>query len=179
MSKTVVAKRYAVALFNLAKEHGQVEAVQSDLNEVKTLFSNNTELISLLTNPKLSTKKKKELLTTIFGDANQFIQNTLAVLVDKNRIGETVNLADAYTDFANEMSGIAQAKVFSTRPLSDEEQARLSAAFATKIGKESLKIENVIDPDLLGGVRLQIGNRIYDGSLKGKLTRLERELIGS
>lgn len=179
MSKSVVAKRYAVALFNLAKEQGQVEVVQADLNEIKTLFHNNKQLTNLLSNPKLSMAKKKALLANLFGEANQLIQNVLYVLLEKKRINETVNFVDAYTEFANEAAGVASAKVFSTRPLTDDEKNGISTAFAAKVGRKSLEIENIVDPTVLGGIRLQIGNRIYDSSLSGKLERLKRTLIGS
>ena len=55
----------------------------------------------------------------------------------------------------------------------------ISTTFAKKVGKQSLRIENIIDPTLIGGIRLQIGNRIYDSSLSGKLERLKKDLIGS
>jgi F-type H+-transporting ATPase subunit delta len=68
--------------------------------------------------------------------------------------------------------------VYSTRPLTEAEQQALSATFAAKVGKQSLRIENIVDTNLLGGIKLRIGNRIFDGSLRGKLERLERQLLG-
>ena len=67
--------------------------------------------------------------------------------------------------------------MYSVRPLTEDEQTALSSSFAKKVGKQSLRITNVTDENLLGGIKVQIGTRIYDGSLQGKLTRLERELI--
>lgn len=73
---------------------------------------------------------------------------------------------------------MADATVFSTRALSAEESANISTAFAKLVGKQSLNITNEIDPTLLGGIRVQIGNHIYDSSVVNKLERLKRELIG-
>lgn len=179
MSKSVVAKRYGVALFELAKEKGQVDTIQLELIELKKVFQMNQELEYLLENPKLAMVKKKELLANLFKEANPLIQNTLFIMLEKNRLNETVNVIDEFIEYANEAAGVAEAKVFSTRALTEEESQGISTAFAARIGRQSLQIENIIDPTLIGGIRLQIGTRIYDGSLSGKLERMQRDLIGS
>lgn len=179
MSNSEVAKRYALALFELAQQNGQVESIQADLVELGKVYSTNIELEQLLSNPRLSMAKKKELLLTLFNGIHPLIQNTLFVMLEKNRLTETVSLVDAFIEFANETAGVADAKVFSTRSLTEEEKNNISTAFAGKVGRNSLRIENIIDPTLIGGFRLQIGNRIYDGSLSGKLEQLKRNLIGS
>ena len=179
MSKSVVAKRYAQALFELAQKNGQTGSVHEDLLELKKVFEDNKELEQMLSNPRLTIAKKKDLLTILFKEANPLIQNILFVLLDKKRINETVNVIDEFNVLANDAAGVAEAKVFSTRLLTADETTAISSAFAEKVGKLSLRIENVIDPSLIGGIRLQIGNRIYDSSLSGKLERLKKDLIGS
>ncbi len=72
--------------------------------------------------------------------------NTLFVLLDKKRMNEVVNFVDEFIAFANDAAGIAEAKVYSTRPLTADESQAISTAFAKKIGKQSLRIENIIDP---------------------------------
>ena len=96
---------------------------------------------------------------------------------DRHREDEIVEVANQFFELANEESGIAEAQVYSTRELSEAEREAISATFAAKVGKKSLRIENIVDSELLGGVKLRIGNRIYDGSLRGKLDRLERKLL--
>ena len=178
MSNSVAAKRYGVALFELAQEKGQIDVIQQDLLELKKVFQQNPELEQLLDNPKLTMTKKKELLANLFKEANQLIQNTLFIMLEKNRLAEIVNTIDEFVEYANEAAGVAEAKVFSTRTLTEEESQGISTAFAAKVGRKSLEIENIIDPSLIGGIRLQIGNRTYDGSLSGKLERMQKDLIG-
>ena len=79
---------------------------------------------------------------------------------------------------SNEAQGIAEAKVYSTRELTEEERTSISTVFAKNVGKQSLSIQNIVDPSIIGGLRVQIGNRIYDSSLSTKLDRLKRNLIG-
>lgn len=179
MSQSVVAKRYALALFELAQKNGQTGPIQEDLLELKKVFLTNKELGQLLDSPRLKAAKKKELLADLFKGANQLILNTLFLMLDKKRMNEVVNLVNEFTAYSNDAAGIAEAKVYSTRPLTADESQAISTAFAQKIGKQALRIENIIDPSLLGGIRLQIGNIIYDSSVSAKLERLKRDLIGS
>jgi F-type H+-transporting ATPase subunit delta len=177
MSQNAVAKRYALALFEIAKEQNQLEAIEEELRVVKDVFMENKELDILLASPKLFLEKKKEILKEAFSSASTIVVNTLMLLTDRHRSDQIVSLVDAYVELANEEHGVAQATVYSVQPLTDSEKETLSVSFAKKVGKRSLSIENVADPGLLGGIKLQIGNRIYDGSLRGKLSRLERELV--
>lgn len=85
-------------------------------------------------------------------------------------------MIDEYKTLSNDALNVADAKVYSVRPLSAEEQATLSAVFAAKVGKASLNISNIVDSSLIGGVKIRIGNRIFDGSVSGKLERLGRQL---
>lgn len=179
MSKSVVAKRYATALFDLAQEKGQTDAVQEDLLVLKKAYRDNAGLEELLHSPRLSMADKKNVLANSFAGANPIVLNTIFILLEKKRIHEVVDVVDEFVALANDAAGIAEAKVFSTRPLTEQESASISTVFAQKVGKHSLRIENIIDPSLIGGIRLQIGNQIYDSSLSGKLGRLKQDLIGS
>lgn len=177
MSQSTAAQRYALALFQLAQQHNQLASVEEDLREVKVVFKENSDLQALLASPKLSLERKKELIRELFGKANPLVVNILQLLVDRKRINETVEIATEFEALSNDAQGIADAKVYSTRPLTDNERAAISSAFAHKVGKQTLRIENEIDPSLLGGIRLQIGNRIFDSSVSAKLDRLKKQLL--
>jgi F-type H+-transporting ATPase subunit delta len=177
MSNSMVAKRYALALFQIAKEQQLLGVVEEELRVVKEVFVYNTDLKALLKSSKLTIDKKKEILTTAFTSVNPYVLNTLMILIDRHREDEIIEVANQFLELANEEKGIADAQVISTRELTDAEREAISATFGAKVGKKSLRIENIVDSELLGGVKLRIGNRIYDGSLRGKLDRLERKLL--
>lgn len=179
MSQSIVADRYALALFKAAQEQNQTELIQEQLIEIKKAFQQYAELEELLQTPRLSNAEKKELLSNSLKDAHSLVQNTMFVLLDKKRVNETANLVDSYVKIANDAAGVAEATVYSTYELTEQEKNAISSTFAAKLGKQSLQIENILDPNLIGGIRIQIGNRIYDSSLSGKLNRLKRDLIGS
>ncbi|MGJ7920750.1 F0F1 ATP synthase subunit delta [Neobacillus sp. LXY-4] len=177
MSNSAVAKRYALALFQLSKEHQLLDQMETELRVVKEVVTNTPGLIALLKSPKLPKDKKKEILTGAFSSVNPFVINTIKVMIDRGRADNIAALADQFVELANEERGIAEADVYSIRPLTAVESEALSSSFAGKVGKKSLLINNIVDSNLLGGIKLRIGNRIFDGSLSGKLERLERQLL--
>ncbi|MBT2657765.1 MULTISPECIES: F0F1 ATP synthase subunit delta [Bacillaceae] len=177
MSNTMVAKRYASALFQIANEQQVLGQIEEDLRVVKEVLEYNPDLKAVLKSSKLTLDKKKEIVKNAFASVNVFVLNTVLVLIDRHREDQIVEVTDQFLELANEAMGIAEAEVYSARELTDAEREALSATFAAKIGKKSLRIENIVDSNLLGGIRLRIGNRIYDGSLRGKLDRLERKLL--
>ncbi|NMD70079.1 F0F1 ATP synthase subunit delta [Bacillus sp. DNRA2] len=178
MSNSAVAKRYALALFQLSKEHQLLDQMETELRVVKDVVTNNPGLTALLQSPKLSKDKKKEIVNEAFSSASPFVVNTLKIMIDRGRAAQLTALADEFIVLANEERGVAEADVYTTRPITADESKALSESFASKVGKKSLTINNIVDSNLLGGVKLRIGNRIFDGSLRGKLERLERTLLG-
>lgn len=178
MSNSTLAKRYAQAVFELAQEKQILAEVGTDLAELTKVVKETPELLALLAAPKLSSDRKKQLIAEIFANANPLVINTLQVLIDKKRVNEASSLAAEFAKLAADAQGTADATVYSTRELTAEERESISATFAKRVGKQSLTITNEIEPSLLGGVRIQIGNHIYDSSVVSKLNRLKRELIG-
>jgi F-type H+-transporting ATPase subunit delta len=177
MSNSTVAKRYALALFQLSKENNLLDQMEEELRVVKQVITNSSDLNAVLKSPKVTIDKKKEIVKDSFSKINPFVLNTLMILIDRHREEYITEVADHFVGLANEERGIAEALVYSVRPLTDAEKEALSVNFAAKVGKKSLRIENIVDTDLLGGLKLRIGNRIFDGSLRGKLDRLERKLL--
>lgn len=99
-------------------------------------------------------------------------------LIEKKRLNELPAVAEQFQALAAAAQGAADAKVFSTRELSADERAEISAAFGKLVGKETLNITNIIDASLIGGVRVQIGNYIFDSTVASKLEDLKKVLVG-
>lgn len=176
MSSPVIAERYALALFQLAKSQNQEEKVDGELRAVKKALKQNPEFIALLGSPKVTKEKKQDMIRQAFPKLSSLTVNTLMLLTDKHRQDILIEAAESYNQLLNDEKGVTDATVYSVKPLNSEEIKSISTVFAAKVGKKSLNIENVVDEQLLGGIRIRIGNRIFDGSLKGKLDRLSRKL---
>jgi F-type H+-transporting ATPase subunit delta len=176
MSRSTIANRYAQGLYQLALEKQVVAEVNTDLEELVKVIETTPELISLFATPKFSNERKKQIVAEIFANANPIVVNMLGFLIDKKRINEVQSLAEQFKNLAAEAQGSAEATVFSTRALTDQEKDEISTSFGKLVGKDKLNITNVIEPSILGGVRVQIGNYIFDNTVANKLAGLKRTL---
>jgi F-type H+-transporting ATPase subunit delta len=178
MSRNAVSKRYAVALFELATEKGQLDQLGQELRVFKDTYQTNKSLQQFLTHPKISGAKKKELLKDAFASSlSTEALHTLYVLIDRKRAEIIIEMIEEFFVLANEKRGIAEATVYSVKELSSDEEKALSEVFAKRVGKETLNITNIIDKNLIGGIKVQIGNRIFDGSVSNKLKKIQRQLV--
>ncbi len=179
MSETIIAKRYAQALFHLGQERSKLEEFESELRTLQEVLRNNQALYSFLQHPRITLDQKKQLVNKSFQSFSEEVVHTLNLLLDRHREEIISAMVDQFLTLMNETKGIADAKVYSVRALSEGEKKRISKTFAPKVGKQTLNITNYVDRSLIGGLRVRIGNRIFDGSVSGKLNRIERELVSN
>ncbi|MBM5597924.1 F0F1 ATP synthase subunit delta [Listeria seeligeri] len=177
MSKDLeVAGRYANALFQVAQDKDLVDVFFEELKELKLALNENKDFVKLLENPTFTTEQKKNLASAVFETVSPLLKDFIFLLIDRSREDYLTAIADVYQKRVNDLRGIADADVYSVVPLSEQELTALSRVFATKMNKTKLNIQNHIDKSLLGGVKVVIGTRIYDDSLKTKLKDMERQI---
>lgn len=179
MSKSIAARRYAEALFQLGNEKNTLEQLSEELQVVQEVFRDNDRIYTFLKHPRVNHEKKKQFLTETFQGLQADVVNTLNLLVERHRIEITPTIVDHFNQMVNDAKGIAEAKVYSVRELSDSEQRALSVSFANRIGKREVVIDNIVDPSLLGGLKIRIGNTIFDGSVSRKLNRIEQNIVSA
>lgn len=173
------AKRYAEALFDVVQSRGTVDQTERDLETVHQALLESDDLRKVLTHPRVSKEKKKALLATIFKeDVSQEVLNLLKVIVDRGREAIFVGLKGAFTAIADEARGIVEMTVTTAQPLTKEEEDKLVHAVSSHLGKQ-LRVRAQVDPNVIGGVLIKIGNRLYDGTLAGKLNRFSQALKAS
>lgn len=177
MSNSIVAQRYAVALFEIAKEKNVLDAMAEEIRVVKEVFSSNEELNAFLKQPKITLQQKQQVLSNALAGISEYITNTIMLMIERHRTDEIAHMAEDFVELCNEDKSVAEATVYTTRPITEAEREAISSVFAAKVGKKTLRIENIVDRDIIGGMKLRIGNRIFDGSVIGKLNRLERQLL--
>lgn len=177
MSQIIVAKRYADALFQLAEEHDLTDQFIEELNVVKSVFEQNEKLSTLLASPSATIAQKTALIDTAFESVHVYIKNELKIMVERRRSNAILQMIEEFTKLYNDKFDLAYAEVYSVRELSAEELSNVETTFKELLNKNSLIVENKVDKSLLGGLRIRIGNTIYDGSLSGKLKRIEQKLL--
>jgi F-type H+-transporting ATPase subunit delta len=176
MSDIIVAKRYAKALFEVAKEKDIISKVEEELKSVVSAIRDHADLQKFLNHPNIGASAKTDLLKQIFeGKVSEPVWNTLRILIDRGREDILGTLVVDYVKIANEALGQASATVYSPIALSEAQISEIAAKFSKLTGK-TIRVETVIEPKLLGGIQVRIGDRLYDGSLAGRLDRLSKSL---
>ncbi|TJY41886.1 F0F1 ATP synthase subunit delta [Cohnella pontilimi] len=173
---TVVTKRYAKALFELTQGQGVVSETEEQLKLIVEATQSDAEIRAFLAAPGIGTNSKIQVLRTAFGDkVSEFVLNTVSLLIERGRQGDLPALLEAFRHVSGDALGRADALVTSAKPLGEDEKNKLAGQFGSLIGK-TVRVENVVDPALLGGLTVRIGDTLYDGSLRGKLDRLSKQL---
>jgi len=176
---SAVARRYAKALFSLAREASTVEATGIELERLSTLASH-PDLRDVLNSPLLSVKRRAELTQLIATDLklSDLVSRFVRLLADHQRLAELRSIQVHFERLQDESLGRVRADLRSASPLDPHQQNALVATFSKLTGKQVLP--NVtVDPNLLGGVVVEVGGRVYDGSVRTQLDRLAKQLAGT
>ncbi|MCL1631270.1 F0F1 ATP synthase subunit delta [Sporolactobacillus sp. CPB3-1] len=172
----IVANRYAQALFEVAEERDAVDVIESQLRIVAESLYEHKDLRRVLMHPQVSSNNKKELVNKLFeNQAGVEVLNLLRLLIDRKREAIIEDVLEAYTRMANEKRGILDATITTAVALDDQEQQELADRLGTALGKK-LSIHAYVDKAIIGGIQLRIGDRLYDGSIAGKLAGFKQEI---
>jgi len=172
VSSPVLARRYAKALLALAQEADVVESTQREFDELHRALAEGGGLDSL-SNPGIPPRAKAAALDAIAQQTGMadLLHRFMRRLIDARRIDVLGSICDAYRRLAREHAGVLQATVTAAQPMTDAQQSLLRQALESKTGKQ-VTMEVHVDPALLAGVRVRIGNQVLDGSAQAKLRRL-------
>jgi F-type H+-transporting ATPase subunit delta len=171
----VAQRTYARSLFEAAGERNQLERVHEDLTDFAAMVEEVPELQALLENPELDRREKASLLEQLLGDVDELVRNFLQILVEKGRIGELVEISREFEALVAEAQGILDVDVTTAVELSEQEFNDLVHRIGKASGRQ-VRASRAVDPDLVGGLVLQIGSRRLDASIRGRLNRLRQEL---
>jgi len=178
MAELSVVRRYARALFTIARQQNQVDQVEADLSAVDGIVRQLPDLIRVLRDPTVSTPRKGELIDRVFKERVGPVTLRLLHLVVQRR-RETV-LRDILPEFrrlAYEYRNIMEVAVETAVPLTDQERDRLASSLAVRTGKQiQLKVSE--NPALLGGMVIRMGDNVLDGSVAGRIRSL-RDTLGA
>lgn len=175
---SLVSERYADAFFEVAEAHGKVEECLSDITELKEVFESEPKLVSFLVTPNHTEAKKKQLVEEVFHDnVEPYTFNLLRLLLDKGRITEIPDIADDYRKFYNERKNVIRMTITTAFEAEPELISDISEKFRKQYGAEQVQVETKVDPDLIGGAIIVIGDTMYDESVRGKLAALKAEII--
>lgn len=171
---TAAARRYARAVFELATEEGQVAEWGRRVAQVSDLLSN-PQVAAVLTNPTIPVNLRMELISAAPHELDPEATNLARLLIESNRVEDARGVAEDYEALADAAAGRVRATVTTAVELAPDERDRLAHQLSERLGKE-VRIEVVVDERILGGLKLQYGDRLIDASLATKLQQLRRRL---
>ena len=171
-----VAYRYANSLLLLATEHGTLEGTSADMRLVSKVCAAEPELRLLLKSPVVKPDKKDKILDLVFaGRIGEVTARFISILVRKGREALLPDVAAAFTELYRQQQGLITCEVRSAVPLSAEARERVRELAASKFPDKTITLSEKVDPSLIGGVVVRIGDEQLDGSVSRRLHELRRE----
>ena len=170
-----ISQKYAQALYDVAEEHNIEDTI---LNELETLENsvkpNLDEIKAIDYNPKLAQEDRQALVENVFKGVSKPLMNTLLLLANNNKLSLIPSVFIDYRNIYNQVHSQDLMKVESVYPLSNEELDEIGKVFIKRTGLKKLILENEINDSLIGGVRVTIGTKVYDGSIQNDLNQLTK-----
>lgn len=175
---TGAEKIYSEAVFELAKEQSCADTIKDELDALAVVFKDNPELPKLLTAPTVTLNEKLDVVKNIFGGkVSELTYNLLCVTTEKGRAAIIPDVAEDYKNRWYEMKNIAEVKVTTSVPLSENLRAKLKAKLEA-VYKKTVILTESVDPSIMGGIVLNYGNTLLDGSVKAKLDAIQKQIKG-
>lgn len=179
-SRSGIAERYASALYDLADEQKALDQVAGDLRGFQKGMEESEDLRRLVQSPAIAREDQIRALQAIAkeGGAHRLTSNFLALIAKNRRLFAINQIIEAFLETLAERRGEVTAKVATATELSESQLAKITDAVKQAVGANA-KIETRVDPELLGGLVVRVGSRMYDSSLRSKLQRLEIAMKGA
>lgn len=172
----LVAKRYSGALFEVALEEKTLDRTGEEISFITQALTDHEDLHKALKSPLVKPAEKKELMKNIFSEhISREMLNFVYVLIDKNRSAALVEIGEEYHSLLAEHNNTIKA-VATTAVAMTKEQIKELTEKLTKTSGKTVTLANEVDPSIIGGVFIQIGDKIIDGTLKRRLTEIEDRL---
>lgn len=173
-----IARRYAKALFALAREEGSLEQTGVELQQLATV-AQDPQFRAVVDNPLLTQEARRAVARTLASTLalRPSTRNFVHVLADHQRLDQLVGIADQYRRLLDQVLRRVRARIVSAMPLSAAQEEKLVTRFERLTGKTVLPTQQV-EPDLLGGVIVEIEGKVYDGSLQTQLQQLATAIAG-
>jgi len=172
MKGTRAALRYAKATLNLAKEKGFAKEVNDDMILIQSTIEENHDLEVMLKSPIIKSGPKLAVLTQVFEKkVNGITMGLLNLLIENKRLSLLNLVAKEYVVIYNFLKGVEVAQITSAVPLTKELEAEILKKIKESVGKE-ISMNNVIDPSIIGGFIIRIGDKLYDSSVSSRLKDL-------
>ncbi len=174
------AERYASALFDLALDAKAIDKAATDAAALRVMLNQSTDLRRLAESPAFSAEEKQAVLQKVAERAgfDPLIRRFLGVIAANRRAGELAAVLDAFAALVADHRGVTTAEVTTAKPLTDAQSKSIAASLKAAIGRD-VEIQADVRPEILGGLIVKVGSKMFDSSLKTKLDGLKAAMKGA
>tara|TARA_B100000029_G_scaffold462173_1_gene494469 strand:- start:334 stop:891 length:558 start_codon:yes stop_codon:yes gene_type:complete len=172
------SKSYAIALYELSQESSQLNKIEEDMKSLSKLLSDSPNFKEMILSPTVTKENKKNVIFLIADKYNfsTILKKFLGFVATKNRLFFLSKIIESFLNLVSKNKGELKAKLISSKKLSDEDQKKIKEELS-KDFKSPLNINYQYDPNLIGGLIVQVGSVMIDTSIKTKLNKLEKNMI--
>ena len=171
-----ITSRYATALYSLKLDSQQLLESQKEVRELKKIFLENPDFIVILSSSYKSNEEKVEIIDKTLVGVDDEIKSWIKIITQNHRASQLVDIFDGFISLVNEYRGVKEGLVYSTEKLSDAQLTKLNKKIS-EAENIPVDLKNIIDPSLIGGVKVVINDHIYDGSIKHHIEDMKISLL--
>ena len=168
--------RYASALFSIAVEEGKIKDYRDEIKMLRKVIIENNDLLHLLSSCFISNEEKENIIDKVFVNQNINVVNFIKVINSNKRINYIIKIFDEFIKTCNEKLNVKEGIIYSTTELTESQITKLEKALSQRLNSQ-VELTNSIDERLIGGVKIVIEDKVFDGSVKNKLEKLKQSLI--
>lgn len=179
MSVRSAARRYAAVLFEVVQAKGDLGKVEGELNAFVALVEGHRELQTVLSHPAVSAQKKRDLIEQILNASPHIsgeVRRLLLMLAERDRLGSLDQVAAAYTERLMVHRKVMNAQIITASALPDSQRAALAQALSAAAGAD-VRLNESVDPSIMGGIVARVGSVVYDASLTRQLEKMRQQLL--
>jgi len=178
MAVATVGARYAKSLLDLAKEQGIEQTMYTDMKFVKQTLAQNRQLAVVLKNPIVRAEKKNSVMKAVFASRlNPLTMAFFQIVANKNREGVIDSIAEQFVIQYEKLKGVERATIITTMPLTDMLREQFKAIVMKNTTGKSVELDEKIDPNLIGGYILRVGDQQIDGSIRSQLNDIRLQFL--
>jgi F-type H+-transporting ATPase subunit delta len=170
-----IASVYARSLFEVAKEHDKLDTIHEQLGQFADELDSNRELQVFFFSPYFSSAEKKEGIGKILDGGDEYFVRFLELLAERHRVPVTFRIRREFDRLWAEENKLLNVTITSAVELDDETAKSVGKQIEEQTGRK-IELETKVDPDLVGGLKMQVGNMVFDASIRSRLEKLRREV---
>ena len=170
-----IAEVYARSLFEVGKEQDNLDAVREQLGQVADTLNESRDLQVFFFSPYFSTDEKKDGLARALEDADPIVANFLALLIEKHRMPAVFRIRQRFEALWQEENKVLPVQITSAVELSDDVVRSIGDRIGERTGRH-VELRSDVDPDILGGLVLRVGNNVLDASIRNRLENLRKQV---